>query len=212
MDFKRLSARIKGLGAALLRLRANPWDVAFVCAFAMGAFLRLVRINAAPFWKDSTGTFALAHDILTLHGLPVTGINSSIGTLTPPAAVYVYLLPSLLGSPTLGAVETAFANLAAIALMYYLCRRYLNPAIGLVTALLVSVSADSVTFSRFIWQPNMQMPFTVLLIALVLAGIAAKRSGWLLWALPVEALAIQMHPVTASLAVLLLIGCSRPRP
>ncbi|MGE5333454.1 MAG: ArnT family glycosyltransferase [Nitrososphaerota archaeon] len=188
------------------RLHFHVLDLAFIGALALGSFLRLFRIDTAPFWNDSAGTFTLAHEVLTLGALPITGIHSSIGSFTPPGAVYVYLLPSLLGSPTLGAIETALANIAAIVLIYYVCRLYLNPVIGFLTALLFSISAGPVTFSRFIWQPNMQVPFTVLLIALVLAGVIGKRRGWLMWALPVLGLAIQMHPVTGALLGLIIIG------
>ena len=116
------------------------------------------------------------------------------------------MLPALLGNPALGAVETALATVAAIALTYYICRLYLNPAIGLMTALLFSISAGSVTFSRFIWPPNFVTPVAVLLLAAILAGIAGRLRGWLAWALPFLGILIQMHPVTAGLVVLLILG------
>lgn len=181
-------------------------DVAFVGVLAIGAFLRLFQIDATQFWNDGAGTFNLAYDVIALQGVPVTGIHSSIGTFTPPGAVYVYLLPALLGSPTLGSIETALAAIGAIALTYYICRLYLNPVIGLIATLLFSVAAGSVTYSRFIWQPNMQVPLTVLLIAAILAGVVGGLRGWLAWALPFLGLVIQMHPVTASLLVLIILG------
>lgn len=181
-------------------------DLAFVGVLVIGAFLRLFQIDATQFWNDSAGTYNLAYDVAALHGIPVTGIHSSIGSFTPPVPVYIYLLPALLGSPTLGNVETALAIVATIAVTYYICRRYLNQTIGLIAALLFSVSMGSIEFSRFIWQPSLQAPFTVLLIAAVLAGVAGKRRGWFAWALPFLGLAIQMHPVTAALFVLILLG------
>ena len=186
--------------------RARMLDLVFVGVLALGAFLRLFQIDAAQFWKDSASTYALSHDMLTIGGFPVTGIPFSIGTFSPPTSVYLYMLPSLLGNPTLGGVETALATIAAIALTYYICRLYLNPAIGLVTALLFGISAGSISFSRFIWPPNYITPFAVLLLATILAGVVGKRRGWLAWALPFLGVLIQMHPVTAGLVVLLILG------
>lgn len=181
-------------------------DLAFFCSLAIGAFLRLFQINATQFWNDGAGTYNLAYDVAALQGVPVTGIHSSIGTFTPPGAVYVYLLPALLGSPTLGSIETALAGIGAIALVYYVCRLYLNSVIGLMAALFFSVSAGAVAFSRFIWQPNMQVPLVALLIAALLAGVVGRLRGWLAWALPFWGLLMQMHPVTASLIVLIIVA------
>lgn len=186
--------------------RIKIWDVALLGVLAIGAFLRLFQIDATQFWKDSASTYALSHDMLTIGGFPVTGIPFSIGTFSPPTSVYIYMLPSLLGSPTLGAVETALATVAAIALTYYICRLYLNPAIGLVAALFFAISAGSVTFSRFIWPPNFITPVAVLLLASILAGVIGKLRGWLAWALPFLGVLIQMHPVTAGLVALLILG------
>ena len=116
------------LAAVARRIRLV--DLALVAVLALGAFLRLFQMNATQFWKDSASTYALSHDMLTIGGFPVTGILFSIGTFSPPTSVYIYMLPALLGNPALGAVETALATVAAIALTYYICRLYLNPAIG----------------------------------------------------------------------------------
>ena len=186
--------------------RARLVDLALVGVLALGAFLRLFQIDATQFWKDSASTYALSHDMLTIGGFPVTGIPFSIGTFSPPTSVYIYMLPSLLGSPTLGAVETALATVAAIALTYYICRLYLSPAIGLMTALFFAISSGSVIYSRFIWPPNFITPVAVLLLAAILAGIAGRLRGWLAWAAPFLGVLIQMHPVTAGLVVLLILG------
>lgn len=186
--------------------RVRMLDLVFVVVLALGAFLRLFQIDAAQFWNDSAGTYTLAYDVSTLHGFPITGIHSSIGSFTPPVPVYIYLLPALTGNPTIGNIATALAIVASIALTYYICRRYLNPVIGLIATLLFSISIGSIEFSRFIWQPSLQVPFTVLLIAAVLAGVVGKRRGWFSWALPSLGLAAQMHPVTAALLVLIILA------
>jgi hypothetical protein len=186
--------------------RARLLSLAFIGALVIGAFLRLFQPDATQFWNDGGGTYTLAYEVLSLHGVPISSIRASIGTFSPPAAIYFYLPPALLGSPTLGNIETALAIVATIALTYDVCRRYLNPVIGVITTLLFSVSTWSVIFSRFIWQPSLQVPFTVLLVAAVLAGVVGKRRSWLAWALPLLGILIQMHPVTASFLGLIVIG------
>lgn len=180
-------------------------DYAFLGVLLLSLVLRIWRLNDDQFLMDSAGTAMLARSVVDLHGFPVTGINSSIGSFTPPLPVYIYMLPVLLGGPYLGMLFTVLICVAAIAGTYLLCRRYISPTVGLIAALLFAVSWGPVNFSRFIWQPNLQTPLVVWYIALLFAGVAGRRKGWLAWALPVWCGLLQAHPVTASLGPLLVV-------
>lgn len=193
---------------ALARVRSwlgSHWqDVAFVAVLVLGGFLRTWRLDTSEFLMDGAGTAMLGRAVIDLHSLPITGTNSSIGSFAPPFPVYAYILPLVLGGPELGTLFTGLYCTAAIAVTYWLCRRYLNPTIGLIAALLFAVSWGPNTYGRYIWQPNLQTPLVVWLVVLLFAGVAGRGKGWLAWALPVWALLLQAHPVTAALGPLLV--------
>ena len=74
-------------------------------------------------------------------------------------------------------VLIACLNILALAMLWYIGHRYFSPPIGLLAALLMAVNPWAVYYSRFIWQPNITVPF--ILLAFVIGGLAfLERKRW----------------------------------
>jgi hypothetical protein len=189
-----------------MRLADRCGDIVGAVIVALGASLRLWRIDQGDFLLDQAGYYSIAQNALANRALPAAGVSSSIGTLTQPAAIYFYLPFVFLRDPAIGMYATALANVVALGLTYRLAGRYFGSAAAIVSTLLFAVGAHAVQFSRNIWQQNLLPPVVLALFALTLAGAQRGRSGWFGWALPVWGLAVQLHPTAAPLIALLAIS------
>jgi hypothetical protein len=190
----------------------NIQDLAIVPVLVIGALLRLWGLGSSPFLSDAAGIYSLAQDAVVRHALPVTGLISSILVYNPPGAIYLYLPFVLAGDPVFGAYATAAANVIAVGLAYYFGRRYLGYWPALIGALLFAVAAWPVFYSRFIWQQNLLPPFVMWFVLLLGAGMAGKSTRWIVWALPVWGLTVQLHLTMLAPGLLLpLVWLLSPR-
>ena len=74
---------------------------------------------------------------------------------------------------------TALFNVAAVLLTYIFTRRYFGRLAATIAALLYATAQTTIVFSRFIWQPNLIAPFTVLFMFALFWGAVERRKGWL---------------------------------
>ncbi len=167
----------------------------------LAAVLRLWRLGTSVFDIDQAGIFIMARDAVAHGMLPATGIVSSIQTFCPPATIYLYLPFALAGNPLVGVYATALANLAAVGLAYFFMRRVWGYWPALLGALYFAVAYWPVYFSRFIWQQNLLPPLVMLLMLGAAQGMANRRAGWLMWAIPLWGVMIQLHPSALPLAI-----------
>ena len=78
-------------------------------------------------------------------------------------AVYFLMIPAGFSpDPLWATVMTALFNVAAVLLTYIFTRRYFGCLAATIAALLYATAQTTIVFSRFIWQPNLIAPFTVL--------------------------------------------------
>jgi 4-amino-4-deoxy-L-arabinose transferase-like glycosyltransferase len=88
----------------------------------------------------------------------------------------------------------------AVGGLYLCCRRGLGEAVALVAALLFAVNPLAVHYARKIWAPDLMPPFTVLLLAGLLAALG-EGSAWGLAAVVVAlAVLVQLHQAAVVLA------------
>ena len=95
-------------------------------------------------------------------------------------AVYFLMIPALFSpDPLWATVMTALFNVAAVLLTYIFTRRYFGRLAATIAALLYATAQTTIVFSRFIWQPNLIAPFTVLFMFALFWGTVERRKGWL---------------------------------
>ena len=184
---------------AALRWHGAPLALALVA----GAALRLVWLGDTSFLGDQAELLALGRSATDHHALIITGILSSIGALNPPISAWLYAPFAILGGPVAASAFTALVNILAIALLYVLAARYGGRRAGFVAALLYATASGPVHYSRFIWQQNLMAPALLLLLGALLAGLIDRRGGWLGWAALFWGIAIQLHPTSAALLVVI---------
>lgn len=142
------------------------------------AYLRMGQAGIVEYKRDEANLSQLALDFAHGGDLPLLGISSSVGIPNAPINVYILAIPYFFDSNPLYATQfIGFLNVMAVALTYWLARRYTNPYAALLAALFFAVSPWSIIFSRKIWAQNMLPPF---IIATVLTGILGfvERKPW----------------------------------
>jgi 4-amino-4-deoxy-L-arabinose transferase-like glycosyltransferase len=91
-------------------------------------------------------------------------------------AVYLFAIPALVSSdPIALAMLPALLNTLAIALTYFLARRFLSPGGALAAALLFAVAPWAVIESRKIWAQDLLPFFTVLFFIFAFAWLREGR-------------------------------------
>ncbi|HEX6479664.1 MAG TPA: glycosyltransferase family 39 protein [Ktedonobacteraceae bacterium] len=183
-----------------LGLWLRTWEVYPIVLVA--GFLRFYQISASEFDADQSTVFGMAHDAI-YHGLvPATSNIASIGIVNPPAVIYIFMLVAAFTSnPLWGVILVGIFNLAAVLLTYVFVRRYYGRLAGIIASLLYGTAAAPLYYSRFIWQQNLIAPFGVLFLFVLFWGAVERRRGWLLPALLLLGILVQLHETTILLVV-----------
>lgn len=214
---EQISARAATVHARAGRLGGAPmrraWDSLpawakrpdFVLVLVAGALLRLLWLDSTSFLSDQAQLLALARTALTSAALPLTGIRSSLGSMNPPASIYL-LLPFAWLDPYWAVLATALANVGAVVLLYRIADRYAGRAVALAAGLLYATAWAPVAYSRFLWQQNLLAPVLLLFFWTLCRGVVEGRRGWLGWNLALWGIAVQLHPTAAALLVLPVAG------
>ncbi|HLX39208.1 MAG TPA: glycosyltransferase family 39 protein [Ktedonobacteraceae bacterium] len=188
-----------------LRVLLTTWELYPIVLLA--AFLRFYQINVTEFDDDQVVLYRMAYNAVHNGLLPVMSNGASIGIAQPPGVIYLNMLPALFSANPLGGVLfVAFLTLLGVILTYFFTSRYFGRFAGTVAALLYGTAAAPVHYARFIWQPNMMPPFTMLFFFALFWGVIERRKGWLFPALALLGILYQMHEITLLLAVPLAIA------
>jgi len=114
------------------RATASTEWIALALIMLLGAVLRLGWPRIAEFKADEAHIAELALDLAHGHSLPLQGIMTSVGLPKPPISIYLYAIPFALSSnPIVANLFTALLNVGAVALCWWLGRRYWGRAAGL---------------------------------------------------------------------------------
>jgi 4-amino-4-deoxy-L-arabinose transferase-like glycosyltransferase len=184
---------------------ARQWE--FWLALALAIFLRFWRLDLTQYLDDQTRLMTLARLSVTRGLIPLTGIPSSIHTLNPPLSIYL-LLPfaAFTANPMLVAISVALWNVIGVALCYVVTLRYFGRRVAAVSALLFATCGGAINYSRFIWQQNYLPPLLILWALTLFLGCVEGRRRWFAGNVILLALAALLHPTSALLAPVTLVG------
>lgn len=173
----------------------------------IAGFLRFYQLNTTEFDQDQAILFRMAHDAISHGLLPTTSNTASIGIAHPAGVIYLFTLPALLNpNPLSGAILVSLCTMFAVLLTYFFTRRYYGRLAGTIAALLYATAFKPLVYARFIWQPNLMPPFTLLFFFALFYGVVERRKGWLFPALLLLGILYQMHEITVLLALPLVVA------
>src|SRR3989338_6339332 len=159
----------------------NP-NILLILIIALASFLRLYRIqDYLTFLGDEGRDVLVVYNIL--HGkLTLLGPTASVGGFFLGPIYYYFIAPFLLVfnyNPVGPAVMVALFGIATVYLIYKFAGEIFNSRVGLISALLYSISPVVIAYSRSSWNPNV-MPFFSLLTLLILYKAFQKDKVWLI--------------------------------
>ncbi|MBM4423106.1 MAG: hypothetical protein FJ030_06885 [Chloroflexi bacterium] len=172
-----------------------------VAILLLAAYLRCADLGSGPMGNDDAVISLRAIGIARYGQRPLIGPVMSVGFWHSPLTFYLYAVPySLSLDPRLASLFTTAMNLAAVALVYFIGRRFFSRPAGLIAALLMAVHPETIMFGRGIWNSNLGAPFVMLFVATALLGYYHDHRWARVAHLPALSLGLQCHPA----AVLLL--------
>jgi len=126
--------------------------------------------------------------------LPRTGIDSSLGVPNPPAALYLFAIPTLLSdSPLAMAGMSALLGTATVAGVYAFGELLIARYVGLTAAILMIPAPWAVLLSRKIWAQDLLPPLSLALLAALVVFWQRPRP-WLAIVIPLlVVIALQIH-------------------
>lgn len=189
--------------------RLKPWLLSWemYLIILVAGFLRLYRIDTTEFNLDQANIFRMAYDAIHHGMLVATSNGSSLGTINPPAIIYL-LMPTAFFSanPLWATVWFALLTTVAVLITYIFVRRYFGRVAGTIAALLFATVNSPVHYSRFIWNQNLLLLFAPLFIMTLLWGVVERRKGWLFPAIFLLGLMYQLHGSSLLLVSALLVA------
>jgi GT2 family glycosyltransferase len=156
------------LKAILLEIvfKINKYTILLFLAVLLGLFLRLYNLQSGmPFIGDQGWFYISARDLLVNGKIPLVGITSShLWLHQGPLWTYMLalVLPVFKFSPLAGAYLTILIGALTIVLMYKFGSEMFSVKVGLIAALLYSVSPLIVGLERTPFDPS-PIPFFTLL-------------------------------------------------
>jgi hypothetical protein len=147
-----------------------PTKTAFAL-IAVGAVLRLVRLDAMEFKRDEQEILQLALQLLadrpwlSGHGWPQHGIMSSNGV--PNAPLFTWIVAALwapVRDPVKAVRLIAIINILSLYPLWRWARRQMSEEAALMTLAIVAVSPFTVIYSRKLWNPDVLVPCVLLVL------------------------------------------------
>lgn len=176
--------------------------ILILLVFALGFFLRAYHFSDWLHFELDQSRDAKVIDLAIQEGpenLPLLGPKAagSFLRLGPIFYYFKYLSALTFGNTPSGiAIIIMIFGVLAIPAFYFLVRRYFSFWISIGLLLLFSTSLFLIMYSRFSWNPNSMVLFTILTVYCLLRAVDAeeKRKGvWLLGASFFLAIVTQMH-------------------
>jgi hypothetical protein len=181
---------------------ARQWQ--FWLTLAVGAFLRLSWLGRSPFYSDSALLYLEAARAAHDHLLPGTGIYSSLLALNMP--LYTLLLYPFANDPQRWTLVQAAANVAAVGLLYIWAERAFGRWAALAGGLLFATALYDTYMGGFVWQQCLLPPLVIGALYTLHLGMVERRRHWFIPHALLLAAAIQVHPITAALLPLSVVG------
>lgn len=181
---------------------------------AVATWLRLWRLDLVEFKGDEAMAAQLAMQWFRGGPLPKAGLMSSVGVTNPPFFIY-YVMPMfwLSADPAAIAVMLTIQNVLAVALCWYVGRRYIGSIAGIAAAAMFAVSPWAVVYSRKIWAIDIEPLLMVLLWWSLMALTIGRKPKAIAGVMFICGCLCQNHfaGFAVSAAVLAMLLLLRPR-
>ncbi len=146
----------------------------------IAAFLRLWKLPETLLFLGDQGRDALTvAKIFTEGDLVFIGPVTSVGNMYLGPLYYYFMLPFLrlsYPSPVGPAYAMAILGILTVFLVYHWGKRLIGRRAAMIAAGLYAVSATTVTYARFSWNPN---PAPLVGLTMIYATyLAGKKSAW----------------------------------
>lgn len=184
----------------------NYWLVIVILLIA--SFLRLYRISDyMEFLGDQGRDVTIIKDFLKNGNLFFIGPQTSIGNMYLGPYFYYLIAPSLLlsnFSPIGPAVFIALINIATVALIFFVAKKWFDLKTAYISAFLYAISPVVIKFSNFIWNPNIMPFFALLFIYFFFETISKHNYKYFIYASLAFIMVMNSHYL--GLAILPLVG------
>ncbi len=149
----------------------------------VGAIVRFYRMRDYLVFLGDEG-----RDVLVVKRIIVDHIFTMLGPVTSVGGmflgpIYYYMMTPFLWlfhfDPVGPAIMVGCLSLITIYLLYRLGREFLNPATGIIAALLYATSPLVIIYSRSSWNPNAVPLFALLIIYGLLKSFVNRQWQWL---------------------------------
>jgi len=146
------------------------------------------------FKGDEAFNLMKARELAELQSFPLRSATSSTGIPEPPIFMYLLSIPLVFSDDAVFVTGyIALINVLGVVLCFVLVRRFVSRSAALLAAALYAVSPWQVLFSRKIWTQNLLPPFVLLFLLLLFESVYRKRSHFIIFALGLLAIIIQLH-------------------
>jgi len=180
--------------------------IPFLLILLLAAFLRLAWPGLTEFKQDEAHIYRLALDLVDWRAFPLHGIAYSVGWPSSPLSIYLFALPLLVWkSPLAMTLWVGALNTGAVALVYWVTRRYWGERAALWAMLFYAVAPWAIIFSRKIWSNDLLPVFIAGYLASGLLAFVEARPRWLTAHLVLLVVAAQLHLSAAAYAPVTLI-------
>ena len=148
----------------------------FIAVLILAAVLRLQSLDLIDLRYDEASAPQFALSIVQGQWLSFAPFSGSVAN-HPPVYLYVLALPYLFTRNLMVvAAYRALLDVAAIALLWWLCVRFFNRRVALVSTLFFAVAPWAIQYARKLWLAPLAL-FSVLLL-FGLLEVLKKRNAW----------------------------------
>ncbi len=179
-----------------------------VAILLVASFFRLYNVAGyMEFLGDQGRDVIIIKDFIKNGNLFFIGPQTSIGNMYLGPYFYYLIAPSLLlanFSPIGPAVFIALINIATVALVFFVAKKWFNFKTAYISAFLYAISPVVIKFSNFIWNPNIMPFFALLFIYLFFEAISKHNYKYFIYASLAFIMVMNSHYL--GLALLPLVG------
>ena len=198
------------------RAPVRNYIVALAVLFALALGIRLVFIHQCRFAGDEARFYGEARAVVAGEAFPALGTAVTGGEARLPGGTFTLLMvPAFLisKSPLAGNFMVVLFSLLAYWLLVMVVKRWMGQRVSLVFAVLILFSPWSYFYSDRIWNPNVLILLTALLLWAATRMVDHPRSKQVFWIPLVVMIAPQFHlsGVVLLLLAVLLFFAYRPK-
>ncbi|MBI4137326.1 glycosyltransferase family 39 protein [Candidatus Roizmanbacteria bacterium] len=173
-------------------------ELIFLAVILAGAaFLRLYKIrDYMTFLGDEGRDVLIVRRMLIEFDIPFIGPTASVGGFFLGPIYYYFMAPFLALfrlDPVGPAVMVALFGVATIFLLYRFGKELYHPFVGIIAALLYTISPLVIAHSRSSWNPNVVPFFSLLYVYALYKAVTIQKKVWFFVVGACVGIGIQLH-------------------